>query len=124
MAKKIAATRAAISRNYFLTYLVPTTYTDSEIRTIKDGMTSLVSKHQGRVVSNTDWGKKKMAYKIKHAGKWYTDAVYVHLVVELPASEVNALERDVYLNTQIMRHLLVIADEAEETTPEVISQAK
>lgn len=111
-AKKITAiTHEAETRSYFLTFLVPTTFTDSETNGIKEAVASLVTKHQGQVTRTDDWGKRKMAYKIKHAGKWHTDAHYVHLLFTMPSVQVPALEKDVYLNQNLMRHLIVLADE-------------
>jgi len=96
------------SRRYFLTYLLPTSYTESELSGFKDEIAKLVAKHQGKIVATDEWGKRKTAYKIRHAGKWFTDAVYVHLTLEIDPAEINALEKDVYLNVNIMRHLLVL----------------
>lgn len=110
MAKATKTAPAAETRSYFLTYLVPTTFTDSEINSIKETMAGLVTKHQGTITKTDDWGKRRMAYKIKHATKWHTEAVYVHVVFDLTPDKVQPLERDVHLNQNIMRHLLVLND--------------
>jgi len=101
-------TKKVGSRRYFLTYLLPTSYTDSELNAFKEEIAKLVTKHKGTVVSSDEWGKRKTAYKIRHAGKWFTDAVYVHLVLEIDPAQINLLEKDVFLNANIMRHLIVL----------------
>ncbi len=112
MAKTAAVVKTAESRTYFLTYLVPATFTDSEARSLKDSVVNAVTKHKGTVVKAEDWGKRRMAYKIKHSSKWQTEAFYTHLTISLDPAQVQPLERDVYLTQNIMRHLLVLADEA------------
>jgi len=97
-------------RSYFLTYLLPTTYTESELSTFNDQVAVLVTKHKGKVTQTDIWGKKKMAYQIKHSGKWQTEAYYVHLTVELDPSEAQPLERDLYLNPNVIRHLFVLTE--------------
>lgn len=104
MAKK--ATKAE-SRTYFLTYLLPVSFTDAELSGFKDSVLGLVTKHKGKVVNTEDWGKRPMAYKIKHTGKWHSEAEYMHLTLELPADQVPTLEKDLFLQTNIIRHLLV-----------------
>lgn len=106
-------TKVPSARQYFLTYLLPPSYTDSELNTFKDGVAKLVTKHKGTVVNTEEWGKRRTAYKIRHAGKWQTEAVYVHLTIEVDPAQVVALEKDVYLNPNIMRHLLVLTDKTE-----------
>lgn len=115
MAKKTAS---AETRKYYLTYLLPVSFTDAELASFRDAIAGLVTKHKGKVVTTDDWGKKPMAYKIKHAGKWQTEAVYTHLTLELPADQVQPLEKDLYLQTQIIRHLLVRIEGDETKTAE------
>lgn len=108
MAKATASTAA--TRSYFLTYLLPVGYTESELATFKDQIATLVTKHKGKVTQTDEWGKKKMAYKIKHAGKWQTEANYVHLTIEMDPAEAQVLEKDIYLNPNIIRHLFVVTE--------------
>jgi len=104
MAKKITS---AETRKYYLTYLLPVSFTDAELVGLRDAISGLITKHKGKVLTSEDWGKKQMAYKIKHASKWQTEAVYTHLTLELPAEEVQSMEKDLYLQTNVIRHLLV-----------------
>jgi small subunit ribosomal protein S6 len=103
-------TSTAAKRSYFLTYLLPTSYTESELATFNEKIATLVTKHKGKVTNTESWGKKKMAYQIKHSGKWHTEANYVHLTVELVPAEAQALEKDMYLNPNVIRHLFVLAE--------------
>jgi len=114
MAKKATTPASAESREYFLTYLLPSGYTETELNGFKKEIAEIVTKHQGSIVATEEWGKKKLAYSIKHSGKWHTEGVYMHLVIAVEPAHINELERDVYLNTHLLRHLLVLAEEAGE----------
>lgn len=105
-----------VQRTYELTYLVPATITDAEVSKIKDSVAALVKKHKGEVVTTEEWGKKKLAYRIKHGGTVHTEAHYVHLVLHFSTDKVSAFEKDVYLMTSLLRHLLVLGEEKETAT--------
>lgn len=101
------------TRQYELTFLVPGDFTDGEYSKVKETVVALVEKQKGKIVSQEDWGKKALAYKFKRAGKFYTEAVYAHFVVEMKAEKVQALDKALILNHDVMRHLIVIASDEE-----------
>lgn len=103
-----------VVRQYELTYLVPASFTDAEVTAVREVVEQLVTKHQGKVLSTENWGKKQLAYKIKHLTQRHQDALYVHQVLEFNTKHVQAFEREVHLNEQVIRHLLVLH---EESTP-------
>lgn len=107
---KSVPTKTVINRSYFLTYLLPAGYTESELVTFKEQIATLVTKHQGKVTNTDEWGKRKMAYQIKHSGKWHTEANYVHLTINMNPAEAQPLERDIHLNVNVIRHLLVVTE--------------
>lgn len=97
-------------RTYELTYLVPVGYTDSEVMQIKKEIEENAKKRSGTVIKVEDWGKKPLAYKIKKAGKNHDEAVYVHTELSFDPIHAQRFERDIYLNTKLLRHLFVIAE--------------
>ncbi len=106
----IAVASEARTRTYECTFLVPVTA--DAVKTAEE-VSKSVTKYQGTVVSSEDWGKKDLAYMIKHEGKRHHEAVYTHMLIEMDASKAQQFEHDLYLNGAIMRHLVVIAEEAE-----------
>lgn len=116
-------------RAYELTCLVPTSYSESEAVKIQEQVVALITKHKGSATSKENWGKRKMAYTIKHGGSQQKDAFYLHFQFEMPSLNAVAFERDVYLLTQVMRHLLVVAEaakggKADKAVPAAKSEAK
>jgi small subunit ribosomal protein S6 len=110
-------TTATKTKVYELTYLAPGSLTDSELTKVQETVQGLVKKHKGSISSETSWGKKPLAYRIKRAGKTHTEAHYLHLVLEFPTEEAIAFEREIYLDNDLIRHLFVEAKTEEK--PEV-----
>jgi len=101
---------ALTTRQYELTFLVATGYTETELGQIKKEVETLVKKHSGKIDKQEDWGKKPLAYKLKKAGKIIEEASYFYFEISFEPSEAQAFERDIYLATKILRHLFVMAE--------------
>ena len=97
-------------RNYELTYLLPAVYTDAEMSKLTEGVATAIKKQGASIVSSDTWGKKKLAYRMKHGGKMHTEAHYFHVVFEAGTLKAQAIEHEVQLQPQIMRHLMVVAE--------------
>lgn len=105
-------------RRYELTYLLPVNLTTDEVRVVQEKITSLIKKHKGTVEITEDWGKKPLAYRIKHKGKSQSEASYTHLVISFDASKVSAFEQEFKHEAMLLRYLLVVAEEPLDN-PEV-----
>lgn len=104
-----------ITKDYELTYLIPGDLLDADVSRLKKEIADLIAKNKGSIVKEDDWGRKHLAYGITQAGKTYDEAVYVHMVLNFPVSTVQKFDQTLSLNREIIRHLLVIADEVEES---------
>lgn len=80
---------------------------DRDVQIAQDSLVALVKKYKGKVVSTEVWGKKPLAYKIKK----FTEGSYVFFVLEMDTAQVQGFDREVRLNTQVLRHLIVIQEE-------------
>jgi len=98
-------------RLYEVTYLVSASLTETEIAAAKEQVATLIKKHKGEVKETADWGKLPTAYAVVSNGSAHHEAVYTHLTVEMPAKNVQSLEKDMLLNEQVIRHLVVVADD-------------
>ena len=112
-----------VQRTYELTYLIPATLSDADVSKVKEAVTGLVSKHNGTIITTEEWGKKHMAYSLKHGGSSHSEAHYVHLVLSMTPEAVLTFEKDVYLQNNVMRHLLVVADEKKAEKSSTTSAA-
>ena len=67
----------------------------------------LVTKNGGRVDGLQEWGKRRMAYKIKKK----QDGNYVLVNFQLDSDKTKKLEQSLRLNDNLLRFLLVNKDE-------------
>lgn len=104
-----------ISKDYELTYLIPGDLLDADVSRLKKEIIELVAKNKGSVVKEDDWGRKQLAYGISQAGKTYAEAVYVHMILNFPVLNVQNFDQVLSQHREIIRHLLVIADNAPES---------
>jgi small subunit ribosomal protein S6 len=61
----------------------------------------------GKVTKRDNWGKKRLAYKIKRQDF----AIYVYFEVELESEAVRQLESTILITEEVLRHLLVTHEE-------------
>lgn len=108
------------SRTYELTYLLPGSMTDSEVAQVRTEVETLLKKYKAEVIKNEDWGRKPLSYVITHNGKKNSDAMYVHVVFSANSNQAQALERDVYLLSKVMRHLLLVAGDDVESPEKTV----
>lgn len=92
-------------KEYELTVLIhPDLEVDLEAALSK--VRTLITSNGGKIVSEDNWGKKKLAYRIK--GEDF--AVYVAFVAELPAQSVLKISNTLNITDEVLRHLLVKVD--------------
>lgn len=97
-------------RQYELTYLLSGSLTTSEAQKVKDEVAKLLKKHKIEVISSEDWGKKSLAYPIKYKSKKQYEGYYTYMVLETESKNVVDFEKELYLNHDVIRHLLVLAE--------------
>lgn len=64
---------------------------------------ALIEAAHGKVIKRDNWGKKRLAYRIKRQDF----AIYIYFEVELDPSEVRQLENTILITEEVLRHLLV-----------------
>ena len=84
----------------------------------------IVTDNGGKVVSEDNWGKRKLAYDIK--GNQH--AVYVFYTVELPGANVQKVENTLNITDEVIRFLITKPDlraiaKAEKAKAEKAEQA-
>lgn len=82
---------------------------ESELEKALEGVRSLVTTHGGKVVREDNWGKKKLAYRVKKQDF----AIYVLMDVELPAEAPLKISNALNISDDVIRYLLVKVDAKE-----------
>ena len=93
-------------KEYELTVLIhPDLETDLETPLGK--VRDIVTKAGGKIIKEDNWGKKKLAYRIKKEDF----AVYVYLEVQLPPEALLKISNTLNITDEVLRYLLVTVDE-------------
>lgn len=67
----------------------------------------LVEAAGGKVIKRDNWGKKRLAYKIKRQDF----AIYVYFEVLLDPTKISGLEEQILITEEVIRHILVVHEE-------------
>ncbi len=92
-------------KEYELTVLIHPDL-EADLETPLGVIRDIVTKNKGKVVSEDNWGKKRLAYRIAKEDF----AVYVQFQLELPASAVAKVDGTLNITDSVLRHLLVSVD--------------
>lgn len=100
-------------KDYELTVLIHPDL-ESEIEKPLEKIRSLISANGGEIIKEDNWGKKKLAYKINKEDF----AVYVAMDVKLPAAAPLKISNTLNITDEVLRYLLVKADERAKLADE------
>jgi small subunit ribosomal protein S6 len=93
-------------REYELMYIVRPDVDDDGLRQATDSVESLIGGLGGEVEKTTLWGKRRLAYEVKHL----RDGHYVITHLKLDGEQVKEIERALRIHDTVFRHLLVLRD--------------
>ena len=94
-------------RTYEALYIVRPDVKDDEIQTVAKAVEKLLTDQGGSTVRSEIWGKRKLAYEVKH----YTEGHYVLLRFESQPDFVARLENYFRLSEEVIRYLVTYFDE-------------
>lgn len=80
----------------------------------------LIESSGGKVIKRDNWGKKRLAYAVKH----HDFAVYVAFNIQIDPKNVRSLDNSVSLSEEVIRHLLVSRVEAGKRVASKSKSAK
>ena len=96
-----------ILRTYEALFIVRPDLKDEEIQAVAKEVESLITNNSGAIVRSEIWGKRRLAYKVKH----FSEGCYVLIRFQSPPSFISRLENYVRISETIIRHLVVYFDE-------------
>jgi len=88
---------------YETVFIADPTYTDEEVDDLIKGYEQVVTAAGGKSVKIEKWGKRRLAYSIRH----HEEGIYVLMTLECPATLVKELDRRFRMNDRILRHMAV-----------------
>lgn len=97
-------------RDYELMYIIRPELDDEAMQASMDSVGALIEGYGGQVTKITPWGKRRLAFEVKHL----RDGHYVLTKLKLDGDRVTDLERTLRISDTVFRHLLVL----DEGTPD------
>jgi small subunit ribosomal protein S6 len=94
-------------RNYEFTFIVHPDVEDEGIAGVTERVSQFIADGGGQVTSVDHWGRRRLAYPIQKQ----TEGYYVLMQVQLDPKSIGELERNLKLTEEILRHLLVRAED-------------
>ena len=80
---------------------------EADLETPLKKVRDIITGAGGKITSEDNWGKKKLAYRIDRE----EFAVYVYMDVELPADAPLKISNTLNITDEVLRYLLVTVDE-------------
>ena len=90
---------------YEVLYIVANKYTENEVPKIMESVHQLAQKYNGTIKKEVNYGKRRLAYPIKHNHYGY----YILNHIELDTAASKQLNNELRLHEDILRHLISIA---------------
>ena len=81
-----------------------------QVETLQDSLATLLEEQGGKVTKREYWGLRSLAYRVKKNRKGH----YVLFNIDAPGTAVKELDRQLRLNEDVLRHMIVRVDELDE----------
>ncbi|MHB8630029.1 MAG: 30S ribosomal protein S6 [Aggregatilineales bacterium] len=96
-----------IVRKYELPLIIPSDVADDAVNGIVQTVQGWIEAGSGQVTEVNMWGRRHLAYQIGES----REATYVLIKADMQPQAINELERNLRLDQQILRHLVVRLDD-------------
>ncbi|HEY79089.1 MAG TPA: 30S ribosomal protein S6 [Dehalococcoidia bacterium] len=107
MARKVAVKKAKIEeqelRDYELVVILNPDIAEDDLEATLGKINQFIGDKGGTIDSVEQWGKRKLAYPLKH----FTEGSYVLVRFKLGAKLTGELEANLRISEAVLRHLLV-----------------
>jgi len=97
-------------RDYELMYIVRPELDEDGLKGAVESVEKVIAGAGGTVVSSASWGRRRLAYEVKHL----RDGQYMLLHVQLEGAKVAEVERALNISDTVFRHLLVLRSEVAD----------
>lgn len=99
----MSKTKPSGPSHYEMLFIIPNRFTEEEAKTVSEKTEKMVADNGGQITRREYWGKKKLAYEIKHNGYGY----YSLLEFDLEGSSLAKLNQTLKLSTDVLRHQII-----------------
>jgi len=99
----MSKTKKAGNNHYEILFIIPNKYTDDEARQVYERVEKMIKDNGGHITFNEYWGKKRLAYDIKHNSFGY----YGLFEFDLERENMAKLDSLLRLSSEVLRHQIV-----------------
>ena len=99
----MAKNKKNVRPHYEMLYIVSNRYTEEEVQPVVQSINGIIEKHGGAIGYQEVWGRKKLCYPINHEHYGY----YFLTEFDLENNQANELNRELELNNEVVRHMIV-----------------
>jgi len=99
----MAKNKKDVTPHYELLYIISNKYTEEEVGPIAEKIEKIIGENGGEINYKENWGKKKLAYPIKHFNHGY----YLLLEFDLKGNGVNDANRELKMMDEVLRHQII-----------------
>ena len=100
-------------RDYEVLYIVRADLEDEKVQEVVQRVNTLIERSGGATERTNLWGKRKLAYEVKHQ----TEGSYVLQDFQLAPERVPELEAALKISEEVLRHLVVRKPEKAAVVP-------
>src|SRR5436853_1331998 len=98
------------NRQYELVYILPPDTTEQQVAELHEQVGQVVTRMNGQVEKNENWGRRRLAYEIAH----HKEGVYVLDVINGSGELMKELDRRLRVMDIVIRHMVVRVDEEKK----------
>jgi small subunit ribosomal protein S6 len=106
----MSKTKKSTAGHYEILFIMPNKFTEDEAKTVIEKVEKTIADGGGEITYREYWGKKKLAYEIKHNAYGY----YSLCEFNLEKSLLTAIDQSLRLSTDVLRHQIVIKKSKSE----------
>ena len=100
----MSKTKASGAKHYEILFIMPNKFTDDESKKIVEKVSQTITDNGGQITYSEYWGKKKLAYEIKHNAYGY----YALFEFDLEGSSLAKIDQTLRLSTDVLRHQIIV----------------
>jgi small subunit ribosomal protein S6 len=100
----MSKTKKSTIGHYEILFIMPNKFTEDEAKTIIGNVEKVIADNGGQISYREYWGKKKLAYEIKHNAYGY----YSLCEFDLEKNTLAIIDQNLRLSTDVLRHQIVI----------------
>jgi len=118
----MSKTKAAGATHYEILFIIPNKFTDDEAKIVAEKVGKVITENGGQITLSEYWGKKKLAYEIKHNAYGY----YGLFEFDLEGNLLTKVDQNLRLSVDVLRHQIIVkkAKSAEDLAREQVIRAK